>query len=409
MIRATALGSVLLTAQLLAGCDGQPAVGSAPPPPTVTVAHPLQKTITEWDEYTGRFTAVESVEVRARVSGFIDSVHFKEGQIVKQGDLLFVIDPRPYRIAVEQAKADVDRAQAKLEIATSDVQRATPLIRNQSLTEREFDTRQSTQHDAAAQVASAQAAVKQAELNLEWTEVRAPIGGRISDKRVDAGNLITGGPSGATLLTVIVSIDPIHFVFDGSEADFLHYIRLAAAGARPSSRDVQNPVSVRLADETEYKHQGRMDFVDNVINPKTGTIRGRAVFDNKDGLLTPGFFGRLRLFGGEHEALLVPDGAVASDQSAKIVFTVADDGTVGTKLVELGPMVDGLRVIRLGLAATDRIVIDGLQRARPGGKVTAQDGKIEDVAPATSSAPAPTASATAVSAPAAATPAPAAP
>jgi membrane fusion protein, multidrug efflux system len=387
MTRAIALGSILLVAQLLAGCDGKPAADAAPPPPSVTVARPLQKTITEWDEYTGRFTPLESVEVRARVSGFIDSVHFQEGQIVKQGDLLFVIDPRPYRLAVEQAKADVDRGQAKLEIADLDVQRATPLVRSQTLTEREFDTRQSTQHDAAGQVASAQAALKQAQLNLEWTEVRAPIGGRISDKRVDAGNLITGGQSGATLLTVIVSIDPIHFVFDGSEADFLRYVRLAAAGGRRSSRDAQNPVSVRLADETDYKHPGRMDFVDNVLNPKTGTIRGRAIFDNKDGLLTPGFFGRLRLFGGEHDGLLVPDGAVASDQSSKIVFTVAEDGTVGTKLVELGPMVDGLRVIRSGLAPTDRIVIDGLQRARPGGKVTAQDGKIEPV-PAAAAAPA---------------------
>jgi membrane fusion protein, multidrug efflux system len=382
MIRAIPLGLMLLAAQLLAGCDSKPVGSSAPPAPPVTVARPLQKTITEWDEYTGRFTALESVEVRARVSGFIDSVHFNEGQIVKQGDLLFVIDPRPYRLAVEQAKADVERAQAKLEIASLDVQRGTPLARSQTLTEREFDTRKSVERDAAGQVASSQAALKQAELNLEWTEVRAPIGGRISDKRVDAGNLITGGPTGATLLTVIVSIDPIHFVFDGSETDFLHYLRLAAAGGRPSSREVQNPVSVRLADETEFKHQGRMDFVDNVINPRTGTIRGRAVFDNKDGLLTPGFFGRLRLFGGEHEALLVPDDAVASDQSRKIVFVVADDGTVGTKLVELGPMVDGLRVIRTGLASTDRIVIDGLQRARPGQKVTAQDGKIEAVATA---------------------------
>jgi RND family efflux transporter MFP subunit len=380
MSRAIALGSLFLTGQLLAGCGNQPVPSSAPPPPSVTVAHPLQKTITEWDEYTGRFVAIDSVEVRARVSGFIDSVNFKEGQIVKQGDLLFVIDQRPYKLAVEQAKADVERAQAKLEIASLDVQRATPLVRNQSVTEREFDTRKATERDAAGQVASAQATLKQAELNLEWTEVRAPIGGRISDRRVDAGNLITGGQSGSTLLTVIVSIDPIHFVFDGSEVDFLHYVRLAAAGGRPSSRDVQNPVSVRLADETEYMHQGHMDFVDNVINPKTGTIRGRAVFDNKDGLLTPGFFGRVRLFGGEHQALLVPDAAIASDQSSKIVFTVADDGTVGTKLVELGPIVEGLRVIRLGLAAADRIVIDGLQRARPGQKVKAEDGKIEPIA-----------------------------
>jgi multidrug efflux system membrane fusion protein len=382
MTRAMLAGCGLLMAHLLAACDSKPVASAPPPPPPVTVAHPLQKTITEWDEYTGRFTAVESVEVRARVSGFIDSIHFNEGQIVKRGDPLFVIDPRPYRLAVEQAKADVDRAKAKLEIASLDVQRGAPLARSQTLTEREFDTRKSTERDAAGQVAAAEAALKQAELNLEWTEVRAPIDGRISDKRVDAGNLITGGPSGATLLTVIVSIDPIHFIFDGSEADFLRYVHLAAAGGRPSSRDAQNPVSVRLADETEYKHQGRMNFVDNVLNPKTGTIRGRAVFDNKDGFLTPGFFGRLRLFGGEHEALLVPDGAIASDQSSKIVFTVADDGTVGTKLIELGPMVDGLRVIRTGLAPTDRIVIDGLQRARPGQKVKAEDGKIEVATPA---------------------------
>jgi len=376
MMRGIFLSLLLFAAQALVGCDGKPAASSVPPPPSVAVARPLQKVINEWDEFTGRFTAVETVEVRARVSGFIDSIHFKEGQIVKQGDLLFVIDPRPYRIAVEQAKADVDRAKAKLDIARLDVQRAAPLVRSQAVTEREFDTRRSTERDAAAQVASFEAALKQSELNLEWTEVRAPISGRISDKRVDTGNLI----SGATLLTVVVSIDPIHFVFDGSEADFLHYLRLAAAGTRPSSRDVQNPVSVRLADETEYRHQGRMNFVDNTVNPKTGTIRGRAVFDNNDGLLTPGFFGRLRLFGGQHEALLVPDNAVVSDQSRKIIFTVAEDGTVGTKLVELGPMVDGLRVIRSGLAPTDRIVIDGVQRARPGQKVTAEDGKIEAAA-----------------------------
>src|SRR5262249_23919320 len=175
--------------------------------------------------------------------------------------------------------------------------------------------------------------------------------------------------------------DPIHFVFDGSEADFLRYVRLSKAGERPSSRDVQNPVTVRIADETEFRHEGRMNFVDNVLNPRTGTIRGRAVFDNKDGFLTPGFFGRLRLFGGEHEALLIPDSAIASDQSRKIVFTVADDGTVGTKLIEQGPIVEGLRVIRSGLAATDRIVIDGLQRARPGQKVTPQDGTIKPVEP----------------------------
>jgi membrane fusion protein, multidrug efflux system len=363
-------------AAMLTGCSDKTVTNSTPPPP-VTVALPLQKKITEWDEYTGRFAATAAVEVRARVSGFIDSIKFKDGDIVKQGDPLFVIDPRPYRLAVEQAKADLERAKAKLEIANLDLERAAPLVRNQTLTQREFDTRQSTQRDAAGGAASAEAALKQAELNLEWTDVAAPIGGRISDRRVDAGNLITGGPSGATLLTTIVSLDPIYFVFDGSEADYLRYLHLAATGTRPSSRDVQNPVAVQLADENGYKHEGRMDFVDNVVNPKTGTIRGRAILDNKDGFLTPGVFGRLRLFGGEQEALMVPDSAVASDQANKIVFTVADDGTVGVKRVELGPIVEGLRVIRSGLAATDRIVIEGLPRARPGQKVTPENGKIE--------------------------------
>ena len=377
MIRVLLLYAGILATQLLTGCDNKPAASSGPGLPAVTVSRPVQQKITEWDEYTGRFVAVKTVEVRARVSGFIDSIHFKDGQIVKQGDLLFIIDPRPYRLAVEQATADRDRARAKLAIASSDVERATPLVRSQTVTEREFDTRKSTQDDASAAVMSAYAALKQAQLNLEWTEVHAPIAGRISDRRVDAGNLIVGGQSGATPLTSIVSIDPIHFVFDGSEADFIHYLRLAAAGERPSSRDVQNPVAVRLADESDYKHLGRMDFVDNVVNAKTGTIRGRAIFDNKDGLLTPGFFGRVRLFGGEHDVLLLPDSAIASDQSNKIVFTVAADDTVGVRRVELGPLVHGLRVIRSGLNAGDRVVIEGLARARPGQKVKAEDGKIE--------------------------------
>ena len=364
-------------ANVLAGCDNKAAVTAAPPPPAVTVSKPVHKTITEWDEYTGRFVAIATVEVRARVSGFIDSIHFHDGQIVKQGDLLFVIDQRPNQITVEQAKADLARARAKYDVATADVDRATPLVRNQTLTEREFDTRKATQRDAAGQVGGAEAALKQAALNLEWSEVRAPVAGRISDRRVDAGNLITGGSTGSTLLTSIVSIDPIYFVFDGSEADFLRYLRLAQAGVRQSSRDAANPVAVRLADETDFKHQGKMDFVDNAVNAKTGTIRGRAILDNKDGLLTPGFFGRMRLYGGQRDTLLVPDSAIASDQASKIVFTVAADDTVGTKKVELGPIVDGLRVIRSGLAETDRVVIEGLPRARPGQKVKPEEGTIK--------------------------------
>jgi membrane fusion protein, multidrug efflux system len=376
MTRLLSLGAVLFAALAVAGCDSKPAANE-PQLPVVTVSRPLEKRITEWDEYTGRFVAVKTVEVRARVSGFINSIHFRDGQVVKQGELLFIIDERPYRLAVDQAKADLERARSRYDVATLDLDRATPLLRSQAVTEREFDTRRATQREAAGAVGAAEALLKQAELNLEWTEVRAPIDGRISDRRVDAGNLITGGQSGATLLTSIVSIDPIHFLFDGSEADFLRYMRLSAVGARPSSRDVQNPVSVRLADETDYKHFGRMDFVDNVVSTRTGSIRGRAIFENKDGLLTPGFFGRLRLFGGQHDALLLPDAAIASDQANRIVFTVADDGTVAIKRVELGPIVDGLRVVRTGLAPIDRVVIEGLARARPGQKVKAEDGKIE--------------------------------
>jgi multidrug efflux system membrane fusion protein len=377
MTRLLPFSAVLLAAFALAGCDNKPAANAGAELPVVTVSRPLEKRITEWDEYTGRFVAVKTVEIRARVSGFIDSIHFQDGQIVKQGDLLFKIDARPYRFAVDQAKADVERARSKYEIATLDLERATPLLRSQSVTEREFETRRATQREASGAVGAAEALVKQAELNLEWTEVRAPIDGRISDRRVDAGNLITGGQTGATLLTSIVSIDPIHFAFDGSEADFLRYVRLARTGARPSSRDVQNPVAVRLADEPDYKHFGRMDFVDNVLSTRTGSIRGRAIFENKDGLLTPGFFGRLRLFGGQHDALLLPDAAIASDQANRIVFVVADDGTVAIKRVELGPIVDGLRVIRTGLAPIDRVIIEGLARARPGQKVKPEDGKIE--------------------------------
>ena len=356
-----------LFAGLLAGCDNKPVAGAAPPPPPVTVSKPIQKSITEWDEYTGRFVAVATVEVRARVSGFIESIHFRDGQIVKQGDLLFVIDQRPYQIAVEQAKADLERARAKYDIATSDVDRATPLVRNQTLTEREFDTRKSTQRDAAGQVGSAEAALKQAQLNLEWSEVRAPIAGRISDRRVDAGNLITGGPTGATLLTSIVTLDPIHFVFDGSEADFIRYLRLAAAGTygrRPATCRIRSRSGSRTKPNSSIR--GRMDFVDNVVNAKTGTIRGRAIFDNKDGLLTPGFFGRLRLYGGQRDALLIPDSAIASDQASKIVFTVADDGTVGTKKVELGSHRRWLARRPLGPCA-DRPHRDRGHAARPSG------------------------------------------
>lgn len=351
----------------------------APPAPAVTVAHPIAKRITIWDEYSGRFEAVESVEVRPRVSGFVDKVHFKDGQVVKAGDPLFTIDPRPFEIAVESARAETVRAKATVTLAISEVERAAPLVKSGAVTERDYTQRSANLSVTEAQLQVAEANLKNAELNLEWTVVKAPISGRISDRKVDIGNLVIGGAQGTTLLTTIVSLDPIHFVFDVSEADYLRYSRLAASGQRASSRDASNPVRVRLSDESDWSHEGTMDFVDNQLNPRSGTVRGRAILSNKDQLLAPGIFARLRLFGGEVDALLVPDSAIVSDQMKKIIFVVGEDGVVKGSAVTLGPIVDGLRVVTNGLAATDNIVIDGLANpmVRPGTKVAAEAGEIK--------------------------------
>ena len=349
-----------------------------PPAMPVTVSEPLAKRVTQWDEYSGRFEAVASVEVRARVSGFIDKIDFRDGQIVKVGDPLFTIDKRPYEIAVESAEAEVARNKAQVDLAELQVGRGASLIASRTITEAEQDSRKSTLAVARAQLKSAEAALRNAQLNLEWTHVTAPIAGRISDRKVDAGNLISGGQTGATLLATIVTLDPIRFVFDISEADHLRYSRLILSGALASSRDGANPVRIRLSDETDWKRTGKVDFVDNAMTARSGTIRVRALVDNKDQLLTPGIFGRLQLFGGEYDALLVPDSAIISDQARKIVFTVGDDGVVQAKPVTLGTIVDGLRVIRSGLAPTDKVVLDGLANpmVRPGAKVVPQKGEI---------------------------------
>jgi RND family efflux transporter MFP subunit len=349
-----------------------------PPAMPVTVAAPAAKRVTQWDEFSGRFEAVASVEVRARVSGFIEQLHFKDGQIVKAGDPLFTIDKRPYEIAVESAKADVARNKAQVGLAELQVQRGASLISSKTITDQEYDQRKANLDVARAQLKAAEAGLRSADLNLEWTEVKAPIAGRISDRKVDAGNLIAGGQMGATLLATIVTLDPIRFVFDVSEADYLHYTRLYLSGALASSGE-KNPVRIKLADETDWTRTGRVDFVDNSFSPRSGTIRTRAVVDNKNQLLAPGVFGRVQLFGGQYDALLIPDSAIISDQSRKIVFTVGEDNVVKAKPVTLGPIVDGLRVVREGLAATDQVVLDGLANpmVRPGGKVVPQKGQIK--------------------------------
>lgn len=353
---------------------------SAPPAPPVTVAAPLAQKVTQWDEYTGRFEAVERVELRPRVSGYIEQVHFRDGQIVKKGDLLFTIDQRAYELALESARADVARARAQVKLNETEVARAEGLIRNQNITGRDLDQRQANLAIARAQQAAAEAAVKNAALNLEWTQIRAPIGGRISDRRVDVGNLVAGG-QGATLLTTIVRNDPINFVFDASEADYIRYARLAKSGQRPSNRDSNGsiPVQVRLGDETEWKRQGSLDFIDNELNGRSGTIRGRAVFENGDQFLTPGSFGRLRLWGGEFEGLLVPDSAIVSDQARKVLLVVGPDNKVMPKIVTLGGLDNGLRVIRDGLTGEEKVIIGGNANpfVRPGGTVTPIPGEIK--------------------------------
>lgn len=349
-----------------------------PPAMPVGVSEPVAKRVTQWDEYSGRFEAVASVEVRARVSGFIDKIDFRDGQIVKVGDPLFTIDKRPYEIAVESAEAEVARNKAQVDLAELQVGRGASLIASRTITEAEQDSRKSTLAVARAQLKSAEAALRNAQLNLEWTNVTAPIAGRISDRKVDAGNLISGGQTGATLLATIVTLDPIRFVFDISEADHLRYSRLILSGALASSRDGANPVRIRLSDETEWKRTGKVDFVDNTMTARSGTIRVRALVDNKDQLLTPGIFGRLQLFGGEYDALLIPDSAIISDQARKIVFVVGPGDVVQAKPVTLGTLVDGLRVIRSGLAPTDKVVLDGLANpmVRPGAKVVPQKAEI---------------------------------
>jgi multidrug efflux system membrane fusion protein len=378
--RLAALAQLALLVAVL--CAAVPAAAQQPQAIPVTVAKPIAKRITTWDEYSGRFEAVNTAEVRARVSGFIEQIHFKDGQLVKEGDLLFTLDKRAYELAVESAKADVARVEAQLEFNSADVERAQPLAKSGTISDQSFDQRKANLSVARAQLQFAQTAVKTAQLNLEWTEVRAPISGRISDRKVDVGNLVAGGQAASTtLLSTIVSLDPIHFIFDVSEADFLRYARLFMSGERGSSREVSNPVRIRLADEDKFVHEGRMDFVDNQLNSRSGTLRGRAVVDNKGDLLQPGLFGRLQLFGGEADALLIPDNAVVSDQAKKIVFLVDGDNVVKPAPVTLGSIVDGLRVIKSGLRAGDQIVIDGLANpaVRPGAKVMPKPGQIEAV------------------------------
>lgn len=365
-----------VAAFLLAGCnEGKPQVEEAPP--SVTVATPLAKQVTDWDKFTGRFGAVESVDVRARVSGYVKSVAFKEGAMIDQGDLLYVIDPRPYQAILDQAKAESTRARVQLQQANQDLSRVQRLFKSRAISEEELDTRTQQQRAAVAAVKAAKAAVQAAELDVQFTRIKAPISGRISRTRVTQGNLISGGTASSPLLTTIVSLDPIYFYFTGDESAFLRYLRLDQAGVRPSSRDAENPVRLRLADEEDFVHAGHMNFLDNQIDQSTGTMQGRAVFPNPDKLLVPGMFAEIELLGaGPYEALLIPDEAIGADQAQQFVYVVDEHNIVQRRSVVSGRLVDGQRVIRDGLAADDRVVIEGIQRVRAGAEVAPKEAEV---------------------------------
>src|SRR6516165_8320206 len=368
--------SIAAAVTALTACGEAPKQAAAPPPPTVTVARPTARSVVDQDEYVGRFVAVDAVEIRSRVSGYLSEIHFTDGQMVKKGDLLFVIDRRPFQIVLDQMRANLAQARANLSFTESDLARGQELVRNKTLTEQVFDQRKQAKSVAEAAVSAQEAMVHQAELDLnEYSNLRAPIDGRIGDRRVSVGNLVTGGNgSNTTLLATIVSVDPIRFEFTFDEASYLRYQRFAGASGKLAGADSGIPVTLKLIDEDDFSHSGRMDFVDNVIDKSSGTIRGRAIFANPDNRFTPGMFGRIRVPGSQpHIVLLVPDAALSTEQSRKYVLVVDDSNTVRLKYVTPAQLDGGLRVIKDGLAANDRVIVNGLMRARPGGKVTVEE------------------------------------
>jgi multidrug efflux system membrane fusion protein len=357
---------------IVAGC-GKSGGPQAPPPPQVSVAQVIEKRVKDWDEFTGRLQAIETVEIRPRVSGYIDKVAFTEGSLVKRGTLLFVIDPRPYQAEYDRAAADLKRFKTALELGRIELARVQHLKDSGAVSQEELDERKSNVAQAEANVAGSAAGLEAAALNLNFTKVISPIDGRVSRAEVTRGNLVTGGSNGGTLLTSVVSMDPMYLYFDADEQSYLRYSQMARGGERPSSRDSGNPVQVGLANEEGFPHAGTLDFVDNQLNPQTGTIRARAVLPNKDGQFTPGLFARVQLLGGaEYSAILIDDRAVNTDQSQKYVLLLGANNQIEYRKVQLGRVINGLRVVREGLKAGDVIVVNGAQRVHPGITVAPQ-------------------------------------
>ena len=363
-----AVSAALLAALIgLSGCKSEATTAQQAPAPQVSVASALERDVTEWDEFTGRLEAVESVEVRPRVTGYIESVNFTEGSTVKKGDLLFVIDPRPYQAELSKAEAELARAVARSELAVADEGRSAKLLDIKAVSREEYDSRINATREAKADVVAVRAVVDSAKLNLEFTRITAPISGRVSKAAVTAGNLVTGGSNTAALLTTVVSLDPMYVTFEGDEQIYLKYNELSRRGERSSSRDAANPVLMGLANENGYPHHGAMVFVDNQVDPRTGTIRARASFENKDGFLTPGLFARVKLLGhNSYRAVLVDDRAIGTDQSQKFVYVIDAQNKVTYRPVTVGRLNDGLRIVEKGLQPGETVVVNGLQRVRPG-------------------------------------------
>ena len=362
-----------LLSLLAAGCEKAPPP-AARPPAAVTVNQPAQHEVVEWDEYPGRLDAVDMVEVRARVNGYLESVNFKDGAEVKKGDLLFVIDPRPYQAQLDSTSSDIQQMQSKLELASNDLARAERLLKAKAISEEEADSRSKSVGQMDAQLQSARALNEVAKLNMEYTHITAPIDGRIGRKLITEGNLINGNQGQSTLLTTIVSLDPIYCYIDADEGAVLKYRQLAREGNSDIFKGGQVPCELELANETGFPHKGFIDFVDNMVDSKTGTLRVRGTFANPapDHVLQPGYFARVRIPGSSsHSALLIPDEAVGTDQGQKFVYTVNAQDTVEYKRVTLGPIIDGLRLIRDGIQSNDWIIVNGLMAVRPGAKVAA--------------------------------------
>lgn len=373
-----ALGSLSLLVGLSSCHRGKAELPPAPGPVEVTVGRAIAREITEWDEYIGRLAAIDDVEIRARVSGYLQATHFKDGAMVEVGDLLFSIDPRPYQADVDRAMAQLAQANASQALASSNLKRAESLLKSNAIAAEEVDIRRGNQLAAAAQVQAAQAELAAAALQLEFTEITAPVAGRISRDLVTPGNLVTGGSAGATMLTTIRSLDPIHVYFEAGESAYLKYMRLDREGKQSSFRGAANPVELSLSDEVGFPHKGKMDFVENSVDRDTATVQGRAVFDNADKTLLPGLFARVRLQGSaRYKAVQIPDLAIGRDQSQNFVWVIGDDDIAKRRTIVSGPVIDGLRVVRSGLEVGERVVVNGLQRLRPDTKVVTTEEPVE--------------------------------